>query len=61
MIDNQLKKLGEELKTLRLEKGISLRKASELAGISKTSIVSIENATADYTMRSYLRYKFILD
>lgn len=48
--------IGNALKQLRTEKGISIYKLSKQTGISRQQIANIESGNSNYTINSLLNY-----
>ncbi len=54
------KKLGERIKTLRREKGLTQEKLAELAKVDPKSIIDIENGKRNPTFRTINKISLVL-
>lgn len=55
-IDPIRKKRSEELRQMRLDKGVSQEYVSTISGLSRTTIIRIENGTIGWNIDSEILY-----
>lgn len=59
-LENILKTLGENIKLARLRRKFSTEQVSERAGISRSTLVSIEKGKSGVSIGNYLQVLFVL-
>jgi transcriptional regulator with XRE-family HTH domain len=59
-VDAILAELGENVKLARLRRRLSATQVSERAGITRTTLWSIENGASSVTMAAYAQVLFVL-
>lgn len=59
-LDGILAKLGENIKLARLRRKLSAEQVSERAGITRTTLRSIEKGSPNVSMAGYIQVLFVL-
>lgn len=59
-LENLLSELGENIKLARLRRKLSAKQVAERAGITRTTLRSIENGSPNVSMAGYIQVLFVL-
>lgn len=59
-IEEERKAIGKRLRELRIAKGMSMYKLSELTGVNQTIIKSVEEGESQYIIDTKIRMEHVL-